>query len=64
MTRRKTANVPEKEGDAAFTKAQLLESKRYCDRRDMINALLADDEHYTIERADAMVDKFMKGKVK
>lgn len=64
MARQKTANAPKEEGDAAFTKAQLLESKRYCDRRDIINALLADDEHYTIEQSDAMVDKFMKGKVR
>ena len=38
----------------AFTKAQLVASQRYAHRRDLIGALLVD----------ALIEKFMKGKVR
>lgn len=49
---------------AVFTKAQLLASKKYADRRDALSALLKDGETYTLEAVDKLLDQFMKGKVK
>lgn len=47
-----------------FTKEQILASNKYANKRDILNALLRDDEVYTIEKIDSLIKKFMKGKVK
>lgn len=47
----------------AYTKEQLLASKRYANRRDVISVLLEDSKTYTLTEADAQIEKFMKGKV-
>ncbi len=52
------------EAVATFTKDQLLASKRYANRQDILNALLKDSEKYTIEQVDALIEKFMKREVK
>lgn len=52
------------EAVATFTKDQLLASKRYANRQDILNALLKDSEKYTIEQVDAFIEKFMKREVK
>lgn len=46
------------------TKAQLLASKKYANRQDIINALLEDGKTYTTAQVDALIEKFMKGQVK
>lgn len=48
----------------AFSKEQLLESKRYQDRRDTLGAILEDGKAYTLAEADKLLEEFMKGKVK
>ena len=48
----------------AYTKAQLTASKRYVNRRDIISALLDDGKTYTLDEVDALINKYMKGKVK
>jgi hypothetical protein len=48
----------------AFTKDQLLASKKYANRRDILNALLVAGETYTIAQVDALIEKYMKGPVK
>lgn len=48
---------------ATYTKDQLAASKRYANRRDIISALLVDGETYTLDEVEALIDKFMKGKV-
>ena len=47
-----------------FTKEQILASKKYEDRRDALGAILSDNDTYTHEKVDSLLDKFMKGKVK
>ena len=47
----------------AFHKAELLQSKRYMLKRDILGALLSDDKLYTIKEADELIEKYMKGKV-
>lgn len=48
---------------AAYTKEQLLASTKYANRRDLISALLDGGKTYTLDKVDALIDKFMKGKV-
>jgi hypothetical protein len=47
-----------------FTKEKLIKFKRYRYRIDLLNALLEENKAYTIPEVDALIDKFMKGKVK
>ena len=54
----------EKKQEILFTKEQILVSKKYEDRRDALGAILSDNDTYTIESVDSLLDKFMKGKVK
>lgn len=51
-----------KEND--FTKEQLLASERFRERKDILNALLAEGERYTISGAEQMIENYRKGKVK
>ena len=53
----------EKAAKNPYTKDQILLSEKYTKRRDLINALLEEDKEYTIEEVDAVMDKFLKGKV-
>lgn len=47
-----------------YTKAQLLASKKYANRQDVLNALLEDGKTYTTDQVDALIEKYMKGQVK
>ncbi len=49
--------------EAAFTKEQLAASERYKDKRDLINALLDGKNLFTIKQTDALIEKYLKGKV-
>ena len=53
-----------KNTQAEFEREQLLASARYRDKRDLVEALLKDNEKYTIEIVDRLIDEFMKGQVK
>ncbi len=56
--------MSEKAKEATFTKAQLLKSKKYSERVDLLNVLLEDDKSYTSKEVEKLIDDFMKGKVK
>lgn len=47
-----------------FTKEQLLSSERFQGKRDLLNALLKENQTYTVSQAEEMIEKYMKGKVK
>jgi hypothetical protein len=49
---------------SAFSKEQIISSKRYKDNRDIVKVLLNDNEMYSFEEVDSLINKFMKGKVK
>ena len=53
-----------KQKSASFTKEQILASKKYANRRDVLGAILADGKTYTTEQVESLLEKFMKGKVK
>ena len=47
-----------------FTKEQLLNSKDFSNRKDILMSLVNDKETITKEEAEKRITKFMKGKVK
>ncbi len=47
-----------------FSKQALAESKRYRDRKDLVNALLSDGVEYTLAEADEIIKMFMEREVK
>lgn len=50
--------------ESVYTKAQILASKKYSNRQDILNALLVDGKSYPLSEVDALIEKFMKGKVR
>ncbi len=46
-----------------FTKQQIVNSKRFKDNVDLLNALLKDDKLYTLEEVNKTIEDFRKGKV-
>ncbi len=46
-----------------FSREQLLQSKKYAQQKDLLNALLATDREYTAAQVDTVIDDFLKGKV-
>ena len=53
----------EKKIEDVFSKEQVLKSKKYRDRRDLISVLLADNESYSFKAVDDIIKKFMEGEV-
>lgn len=49
---------------ASYTKDQLLRSKKYAARRDLLGALLEDGKTYTAAQVDREINQFLKRKVK
>lgn len=47
-----------------FSKEQLLASKRFRERRDILEALLENGELYTVKAVEEKMESYMKGKVK
>ena len=47
-----------------FSKKQLLQSKRYAHRVDVLHVLLKDGRTYCFAEVDEILTRFMKGKVK
>ncbi len=48
---------------ALFHKDQLMGAKRYHEDRDLVGALLADGEKYSLEAVDKKIEEYKKGKV-
>ena len=63
----KTDNVKAEEKsrtEERFSKEQIVKSKQFDRRKDIVNALLSDNEKYTIKSVEEMIKKYMKGEVK
>lgn len=58
------AKIKEEKQEIKFSKEQILASSKYANRRDVLGAILSDNDTYTFEKVDSLLDKFMKGKVK
>lgn len=50
--------------ESKYSKEQLLKSKRYSNRKDLLGVLLADENEYSFTEVDAEIEKFMKRGVK
>ncbi len=55
---------PTKVSAVKYTKAQIIKSAKYSNRRDVLSVLLQDDKEYSLDEVDTLINKFMKGKVK
>ena len=62
MAQKKTKAESKQEN--LFSKEQILASSKYANRRDVLGAILSDNDTYTFEKVDSLLEKFMKGKVK
>ena len=50
--------------EPTFSKESLVNSKRFCNERDLLSALLKDGVEYIIPEVEDMIMNYMKGKVK
>ena len=50
--------------EPVFTKEQLMNSKKYRDRADLIGAVLISGQSYTFKQVDTEIEKFMKKEIK
>ncbi|WP_343101371.1 hypothetical protein [Romboutsia sp. MSSM.1001216sp_RTP31141st1_G3_RTP31141_220114] len=48
---------------AKFSKEQLICSKKYKHRKDLLTALLKDDKTYSFSEVDELIDEFMQKEV-
>ena len=46
-----------------YTKEQLLHSKRYSKKRDLLGALLADDKTYSLQDVDKLIKGYFEKEV-
>ena len=63
MAKKPDVSVPAVE-TPAFTKEQILHSKRYQTRRDALGFLLDDGKTYTDSEINSILENYMKGQVK
>lgn len=54
----------EKTAESEFTKQELMESKKFANKRDLAAAILEDGKTYTIANAEQILNDFLKGEVK
>lgn len=47
---------------ATYSKEQLLLAKKYKHKKDVLNVVLEENQNYTIEEVDDLIDKFNKVK--
>lgn len=53
----------EEKQTSKFSKAQILSSKQYAERKDLLEAILEDGKEYSKKEVEQQIQKFMKGKV-
>lgn len=44
-----------------YTKAQIYKAKRYMNQKDIITVMLKEDERYTFDQVDELIEQFLKG---
>ncbi|HBE9110475.1 TPA: hypothetical protein KNH21_003798, partial [Clostridioides difficile] len=47
--------------DYKFTKEQIVNSKKYINRKDLLNAILKENELYSFSEVEEIINSFMKG---
>mgnify|MGYP000850764248 FL=1 len=57
------ATKTKKDDEILYSKEQIITSKKYFNRKDILNVLLKDDEEYTFSRIDEIIENFMNKEV-
>ena len=57
------ATKTKKDDEVLYSKEQIIASKKYSNRKDILNVLLKDDEEYTFSRIDEIIENFMNKEV-
>lgn len=45
----------------SYTKEQIYKSKRYMNKKDIVTVMLKDNERYTFDQVDELIEQFLKG---
>jgi len=59
----KTSKKENKIIEEKYTKKQIINSKIFIDNKDLLNAVLKEDESYTKQEVNKIIENFKKGKV-
>jgi hypothetical protein len=57
------ATKTKKDDEILYSKEQIITSKKYSNRKDILNVLLKDDEEYSFSRIDEIIEEFMNKEV-
>jgi len=57
------ATKTKKDDEVLYSKEQIIVSKKYSNRKDILNVLLKDDEEYSFSRIDEIIEEFMNKEV-
>lgn len=57
------ATKTKKDDEILYSKEQIIASKKYSNRKDILNVLLKDDEEYSFSRIDEIIENFMDKEV-
>lgn len=52
-----------KKAEPRFAKSQIVRSARYREQIDLVNALLHEDDKYTLAQVDKIIDEYLKKEV-
>ena len=64
MPKKTTSAAQKLPKESKFSKGQLLAANIFRDKRDLLNALLSDNETYTVNAVKEKIKNYMKGQVK
>lgn len=53
-----------KTAEVKYAKIDILKSKKFIGRKDVLTVILNDEKQYTIDEVEKLIDSFMKGRVK
>lgn len=53
------ATKTKKDDEILYSKEQIIASKKYSNRKDILNVLLKDNEEYSFSRIDEIIEEFM-----
>ena len=57
------ATKTKKDDEILYSKEQIIASKKYSNRKDILNVLLKDDEEYSFPKIDEIIEEFMNKEV-
>ena len=53
------ATKTKKDDEVLYSKEQIIASKKYSNRKDILNVLLKDDGEYSFSKIDEIIEEFM-----